>query len=334
MRFYDDGPGAGGSFTYTYTDGGNNWIFDGDFEPGIAEISANATKGVTMIQTTCFNEPYTAPDRCGPFHEFVGDNNEENVTELSSVLSNVPTNLTLFSIYAYIPQYNFFGSCSYNVSSTGCSYEGSGPSVSANWALASSGSNFSNSVAISFAEVRNGGGAPALSVGASTASVLCRPECKYAGGQFLGGTFISQYTPMHRLTIATDRKSFIELFFDNTKIYSNSTMPIDLNGTNLSLNFYQFTTINNETIETSWSNFTAYAGNAVTVSGLTSGMTLVVTGPGGFQQSALGNSSGVATVEVTLNPADLNVTIDLNGRPVVSYGQNVSAGATLKLVET
>ncbi len=333
MRFYDDGPGSGGTFTYTYTDDGNNWVFSGDFEPGIAEISSNDSRGVTMIQTTCFNQPYTGPNRCGPYHEFVGDNNEENVTELSAVLSGVSTNLTLFSIYAYIPQYNYFGSCRYNVSSTGCSYEGSGPSVSANWALVSSGSNFSNSVAVSFAEVSNGG-SPALSIGASTASVVCNPECKYAGGKFLGGSFVSQYTPLHRLTIATDRKSFMELFVDNTKVYSNTTMPVNLNGTNLSLNFYQFTSINNETVTTSWSNFTAFAGNSISVSGLTTGMTLVISGPGGFQQNALGNSNGYAAIDVSLNPLDLNVTIDLNGRGIVSYGQLVSAGAVLKLVQT
>jgi hypothetical protein len=307
----------------------DGWVIEGDFEPGQAWFSANKS-GLTISDQTCYDNPYTnALEDCGPYWEFNGDNREESVSSLYAFLYGIPSEDILFSIYAYIPYHSYYQSCVYNVSSTGCSYEGSGPYDSAFLGLIAYGPNLYSRVVVGFAEVCNG-----------------TPPCKSNGLSLIaftsgGGTDISKvlatsfqpnYTPLHKLTIATDRKSFIDMYVDNTLLYSNTAMPVDMNGTSLALNFYQFTSINNETDSTTWSNVTAYKASSITVTGLASGMTVMVSGTNGFNVEAISSGSGVVVIDVSPEPLKLTVNVELNGRTIATYNGIVNAGATLSLV--
>ena len=170
-------------------------------------------------------------------------------------------------------------------------------------------------------------------ISVSTATII-NGEYIASLSKTLNTTSLATFTSSHRLTIATDRQNYIEIFVDNMKVYSSNTLPVSLSGTNLDVNFYQFTNVNNMTASTTWSNFLAYGNNKITVSGLKNGMTVVVNGTNGFQASAIGNSSGMATVDVSLEPLNLSVSVELNGQIIVTYGSQVQTGASLKLVTT
>jgi hypothetical protein len=328
--YQDDAPGDGGTYLYTYNDNGHMWSLGGDFEPSIAWASANKT-GLTLSDETCIPPPLgTRGVRdCGPWHEWNGDNREEAWTTLFAYLRGIPTTAQVFSVYAYIPYHTYYQSCVYNVSPTGCSYEGSTPYDSADFSVVANGP-FYHAVVISFAEVCNGKPpcqsneleieAYTSAGGSSTISVLA----KY---------FVPQYTPLHKLTIETDRKSYIDMFVDNTLVYSNTTMPIDMNTNSVDVNLFQFTTINNETDSTTWSNFTAYSNPTITVSGLPQGSEVIVNGTNGFSTS-LANpiSNGTVTINVSPELPKFIVGVELNGTILATYKETVGSGAALNLV--
>jgi hypothetical protein len=304
----------------------NGWIISGDFEPGQAWFSANKS-GLTLTDKTCFDDPYTsAIEDCGPYWEWNGDNHEEFVSELSGVLYNISPTLTVFTIYVYIPYYPSFQACVFNVSSSGCSYEGQGPTDQANWALNVVGPDFNSILALSIAEGRSG-----LFIHAATASTV---NGHSISNKILASVFQPVFTSFHKLTIATDRSTFLDYFVDDNLIYSTNTMPVNLNGSSLSVNFYQFTSVNNMTISTTWSNYTAYSASKVFIIGLSSGQTVFVRGPNGFTSSASSDSNGIATVDVSAEPTNLTVSIEVDGAVIATYQGTVEAGATLKLVVT
>jgi hypothetical protein len=323
----------------SYNDNGYQWILDGDFNPGLADFNANSS-GLTLINHTCDPTPTTNITNCGPYHEAVGDRLSENetTTQVTAYMNGISTNLDLFSINLNIPDYSsIFSTCIFNQSSSsGCSYESPySAGVIATFALTVSGtyangSSFSNTIAINGAETGLANNPTYLSFAALAAEVT---NGKYIATINLANTHSTVYTPgEHTFTIATDWKTYLEMFVDNNMIYSSNTIPIYANGISLSPSFYQFTDVNNETISTTWSNFRAYSSSAVTVIGLSSGMEVVVTGPGGFLATAVANSSGVAVVEAPLDPLALSVSITLNGATVATYQGSVGVGAELEVV--
>ncbi|MHB8565563.1 MAG: hypothetical protein ACYC7D_04245 [Nitrososphaerales archaeon] len=335
--FQSDGLGGdcGGvpCYTYNYTDGGNLWQVQGDFEPGSASLSGNST-GFTMTDQTCSSSGNPL-QVCGPYWEWNGDkrsNNgvlagEENVSELSAALYGIAANAQVFSINLNLPNYSsIFSNCAFNISSTGCSYEGYAPQIVGVWALDVG----SNSIAVSLAE-----GAHSMSVSISTATFINgQYQPNLSKNLNVNVPTFPRYMSNNRLVIATDRSSFIKIFVDNTLEYSNTTMPVDLSSNSLSVNFYQFDNVDNETLSTTWSNFTASGSPNIIVSGLVSGMSVLVNGTNGFNQTAIGNSSGVAVIDVSSNPVNLEVSVELNGKVIDTYGSSVNAGTQLKLVST
>src|SRR5579875_1311555 len=289
----------------------------GDFEPSRAWFFANSS-GLTLTQET----------KNAPHIEWDGQH-EENVSELSGVLYQVPLNSTVFSIQVFLPNYTqTFANCIYDNNDNGCSYQGQGPAVSANWALNVYGPTFDNSVAVSVAEGKGG----LITVAAGTASVI---NGTYVGGKYLGGFSETNFTSSHTLTISTDRKSFVKLFVDNRLVYANTTLPISLsNGTGIALNFYQFTSVNNETISTTWSNVTTYASNQIIVGNLTSGMSVIASGPGGFNTTVPANASGFAVIDASTSPTGVTIKVVLNGSTIATYPQPVSVGSRLELNAT
>jgi hypothetical protein len=332
-HFYEDGLGGDCApcYTYNYTDNGNHWIVQGDIAPGSAYVSANSS-GFTMLDQTCSGSGGNLSQKCGPYWEWNGDRRfvngvltgEENVSEISAALYSIPADANVFTIQLHLPQYNFSG-CVYNVSSTGCSYEGGGPTIAGVWALDSSNS----SVAVSLAEGTSG-----LSVGVSTAA--------FVNGQYDAALSKNlpvakpslPYTPNHTLTIATDRHSYIRIWVDSILEYSNSTLPTPLGGNGIAVNFYQFDSVDNMTLGTTWSNFYAYRSSNITVTGLQSGMSVYVNGTNGFNETVPANSSGTAVVDVSQHPYNLTVSIELNGKIIDTYGSTVGSGAVLKLIAT
>ncbi|MGI0090734.1 MAG: hypothetical protein ACREBS_03405 [Nitrososphaerales archaeon] len=316
-------------YTFNYTDNGNPWVVQGDFEPGAAWLSANSS-GFTMTDQAC-SSPGNPLKVCGPYWEWNGDKRvvngvitgEENVSELSAALYGVPSTADVFSIYLAMPKYDF-SSCVLNTSSTGCSFEGTGPSITGIWALDAG----PNSVAVSLSQAKTG-----IYVGISTASFL-NGQYQPSLSKNLNASvpFFPTFSPNHKLTIATDRHSYFEVWVDNTLEYSSTKMPVDLSQSGIALNFYQFDNVNNMTLSTTWKNFTAYSSSFVTVVGLSPAMSIVVNGTNGFSGNANANSTGIAVVDVSDHPTDLQVSVELNGKIVVTYGTTVGAGAQLRLI--
>jgi hypothetical protein len=331
--FRGDGLGGdGGTYTYLYNDSGNTWYLQGDFQPGRAMLVANSS-GLTLQDQTCFG-PGNPLRECGPYWEWNGDNHEENVSELSAVLNTVPSSANVFTIYLHLPKYDLSG-CAFNVSSTGCSYEGYGPAISGVWAfdafgIDQNGNNVSSSIAVSAAEGTSG-----VLVGLGSATIVNGKYDAALSKNFnVQVPFFQNFTSNHKLTIETDHLSYLRVYVDNILEYSNNTLPVDLNGSSFAVNFYQFDNVNNMTMGTTWSNFTMYSSPYVTVSGLQNGMQVLVTGGNGFNVTALGNSSGVAVLDVGNQPLNLIVSVQLNGRTIVTYQTRVNTGAELKLVVT
>jgi hypothetical protein len=331
------------SYTYNYNDNGNLWLLQGDFEPGAAYFNANSS-GITLYDQGCSTPYYGQPVReCGPYFEWNGNSHEENVSELSGATYGIPSDAQVFSIYVTLPYYNFNG-CEYNLSSTGCSYEGYGPTISALWALdvGNAGSPNSYSVALSlneFCSQLTGSFGTCvsttndLSVGLGTAAFVNNSYDASLSKSLSVNVPSLPYTPNHKLTIATDLHSYFEVWVDNILEYSNTTSPIAA-GNNLALNFYQFDNVNNMTLGTTWKNVTVFANSRISVSGLSSGMTVLATGANGFNATATPNSSGTASLDVSNEPANLSIVAELNGHIVATYSGSVSAGAELKLVNS
>jgi hypothetical protein len=314
----------------------HGWEINGlaDLQPDVAWFSANKT-GFTLSDQTCDGP---VPKDCGPYETWNGQQQNSNYTELGAGLYDVPENLTNFSIYVSIPYYSFFDSCVYSTNSAGCSYEGSSPEVVAGFEIAVSGTSTTNSISINIAEVRGNESSPnELLISADSNSIVCGAEgCSGVAPATLNRTVVPLFTPSHEFSIETNDNSSISLYVDRMLVYSNNSMQNFFKaGTGLALGFYQLTSVNNETSSTTWSNFSAYSDRAanITVTGLSPKMWLEIIGPGGFEQvSGSANSTGVATVDVSQVPGDLELNI-LEGSSVVArFDGTVSAGAALNLI--
>ena len=345
-------PGEGGMINYT--DNGNTWVLQGDIEPGAAWASANAS-GLTLISACDPNDP----SYCGPHNEFWGDHEAfDDVSiygdlggipvgsdgddtpammstasspfsvadrNLATPITSVPSNATVFSAQVYIPYYNYFSSCKEDTGSggPGCTYE-LYPYDSATLGFDVAG----NYDIVSIAEICGDSSCTtnALQMSAYTSS---------GGGsvdQVLNSTIVPTYTPQHKLTIATDRRTFVDFYVDNILLFSSSTMPIEQNPSfGGVLEFSIRTSINNETDSVTFSNITAYSSSHITASGLSNGMSLIVNGVAGFSETALANSDGMATVDVSSNPSNLMVSVVLDGNVIANYSNPVNAGAEFKL---
>jgi hypothetical protein len=340
-----DGPGDCSptpcGYEFPYSNGANRWIIEGDVEPGTGSLSAN-NSGLTLTDQTC-SSPGNPLRVCGPYWEWNGEPFEENVSQVSAVTNSVPTNGQVFSIYLSLPQYDFEG-CKYNISSTGCSYEGYVPSIIGVWSLDVGNTSSSNSysIAVSLAESCSLLAAPystcisstnQLSVGISTAAFV---NGKYDSGLSVNLTpkvpYMS-YSENHELTIATDLHSYFEVWVDNILEYSSSTVPIP-SGNTYGLNFYQFDNVDNMTLSTIWKNMTVHSSPYISVTGLSSGMTVVATGANGFNSTATPNSNGIANLDASNQPSNLSISVELNGQIIATYSSQVSIGTELKLVTT
>ena len=315
VYFQGDGPCCSIPPVYsdakTYNDSGNSWTLQGDYEPGIAWFSANST-GLTINDQTCDGSS------CGPRQEANAGEAFNDVSFYGDV--SIPSNATLFSIDAYIPYHNYYSSCALDKGQSGCTYELL-PYDAAALALDVSG----NLIVVSFAEVCNN---PCSTNGLQMSA--------YTSG---GGSSVNQvlntidnstYTPLHKLTIATDRKSFIELYVDNILLYSSTTMPIDLSGGGGAIEISERTSINGEVDSVTWSNFLAYSSSEIAVGGLSSGMTLVASGSNGFNETLSSFSNGVGIINVATSPSNVSVNIELDGK-VIASKSDLESGAFLML---
>ena len=321
MYFPSDGPccGGGSGAVVNYNDGGNHWVWQGDIEPGSAWASANSS-GLTVSYQSCFS-----PDSCGPHHEFWGDNESFNDASIYGDVGPIPGNATLFSVDAYLPYHSYYSTCQQDTGKggPGCTYEIT-PYDSAALAYVANG----NYVVVSVAQVCN---TPC------TSNALQMSAFISAGGSSIVKTLafvtVPNYTALHRLSISTDRKSFMDIYVDNRLIYSNSTMPANLgSGGVAQIELSQRTSVNNETSSVTWSNLQVYSSSVITVSGLGSGMGAVATGAGGFNQTSSSSSGGVATLNVAPQPTNISVSVEQNGKTIYSYSGKVGAGAQLSLV--
>ncbi|GEM_PF-1472264 len=326
--------GGTGANDINYSDdGASSWITYGDFEPGRAWAVANSS-GLTIADQTCSStgNPLRV---CGPYWEWYGDGNEETVSSMYAQSNmNIPSNAIVYSITATIPYWSYYKGCQFNVSSTGCSYvyaygtnefgtSSPTPYDSAFWSL-SNASGYS--VDVGFAEICNGPAPPCTSNALELVAFTSGGGTYYT--QLLKNESVSSYTPTHKLTIATDRKSFIDLFVDNNLVYSSSTIPVNF-ASCCSLSFFQFTNVDNETDYTTWSNFTIYSSSTVTVQGLSSGMFVIASGANGFSAN-VSASAGVAVVDVAPDPVNLSISIELNGQ-IIATASKIDAGAVLEL---
>jgi hypothetical protein len=331
-----------------YTDHGNLWILQGDLEPmGRAWALANSS-GLTLNYQTCPTSGNLS--NCGPHAEFhAGEAFDDSgiyadlgalpilpsgskdtpsfapnryLSSTSSPLTLVPANATVFSIVVNLERQDFSG-CT-NDTGSGCTFE--------DIAYDSAALGFDvggNYDVVSIAEVCGNGipcSSPALQMSAYTsnggASVV----------QVLKTITNPTFTSQHRLTIATDRRTFISFYVDNELIYSNSTIPIEQNpSASGALEISMHTSVNNQTEVATFSNATVYGSSTVTATGLSSGMTLVVNGPNGFTATGAANSSGIATVDVSPELSNLTVSVNLNGNLIANYSSPVSAGAEFAL---
>jgi hypothetical protein len=326
-----------------YTDNGNLWILQGDLEPmGRAWAIANSS-GLNLNYQTCPTSGNLS--NCGPYAEFhAGEAFDDSAIyvdlgalpilppgakaaplfgmakdiSFSPSLTTVPANATVFSVEVNLVQQNFNG-CT-NDTGSGCTYEdiaydsaALGFDVGGNYDVASIAEVCGNGVSCA---------SPSLQMSAYTsnggASVV----------QTLRTVTNTTFSSQHKLTIATDRRTFIDFYVDNQLIYSSSTMPIEQSpATPGALELSMRTSVNNETEEATFSNVTVYGNSTIAAGGLSAGMTLVVTGPNGFAAAGNANSSGYAVVDVSADPADLVVSVTLNGNSIANYSSPVSAGA-------
>jgi hypothetical protein len=230
-----------------YNDQGNNWTFQGDLNPGSAYALANNT-GFTINYNT---------DAGCPRQEVHGG---ESSTDCSFYgdLASPPQNGYVFSVDAYIPYYGFYSSCPHDSGSIkGCSYEGSTPWDEAALGLQAGG----NLVNVGFAEVCSGSpcsNALELIAYTSQGGSSCLSPCP------LASSIVTSYTPFHKLTISTDRKTYLNMYVDNILVYSSKTMPITLNGA-YTLELSERTSINGETFAVTWSNVAIYSTNNTSI---------------------------------------------------------------------
>jgi hypothetical protein len=333
-NFPSDGPCCGGNKTdvVNYLDHGNTWVMQGDIEPGTAWAYANSS-GLTINDQTC---PTYAPGSCTPHHEYFGDKEPFFDTAIQGDLA-VPSAATVFSIEAYLPYHSYYSSCSIDSGSggSGCTYipnayqqllytlPYNSPYDAATFAYAYN----SNLVVVNIAEICS-------SASCTNNSLLMTAYTSYGGVsvvKMLANVLVPTFTPLHKLTIATDTKTFIDIYVDNTLLYSNSSMPISGLAPGGDVEFAARTSINNETNVVVWSNYTAYASPFVTVQGLSSGMTVLVNGTAGFKGNATASAgNGTVLLNVAPEPENLSISIELNGQ-IIATINSVESGAVLDL---
>jgi hypothetical protein len=328
-----------------YSDNGNLWILQGDINPGAAWAVAGSS-GLTIGYTPCSDMSNLS--NCGPRAEFhAGESYDDSAIygDLGALpilppgskdvplfglnryfqfnpapLTTVPASATVFSIEVNLTRQDF-SSCT-NDTGSGCTYEDFATNiVSFGFDV---GGNYD---VVSIAEVCGSScSSPALQMTAYTSSGGASVD------QVLKTLTNSTFTSQHKLTIATDRKSFIDFYVDNELIYSSTSMPIKQNPSFTgALEFSMRTSVNNETEIATFSNLTVYGSSTITASGLGPGDTLLVSGPNGFVATANANSSGIATADVSAEPSGLSVSVTSNGSTIASYNGSVSAGADFKL---
>jgi hypothetical protein len=317
-RFPGDGPCCSIPPVYsdivTYTDNGNTWTWQGDLNPGSAFASDNGS-GFTITYSTMSGCPHS---------ERYGGNEAFDDCSFYGSVGSTPANATLFSVDVYMPYYNYYSYCQQDTSAggSGCTYEII-PYNEAALGIDVGG----NIVNVAFAEVCN---SPCTSNG-----MLMLAYTSQGGSsvlETLNQTTVNSYTPFHKLTIATDRSSYIDLYVDNTLVYSNHTMPIDLTGGSPAIMLSERTSVNGETDIVTWSNVLAYSSPFITASGLPIGATLVVSGTSGWSSSQVANSNGTAIVNVAPNPSNLSVSVELDGKTLASYSGTVQTGSVFTLV--
>jgi hypothetical protein len=299
----------------TYNDNGNVWTWQGDLNPGSAYAFANST-GFTLNYNTSGGCPRQEAQAGEGYDDcsFYGSPN------------GVPQNGLIFSVDVYLPSYSFYSSCQADTGSNqGCTYESLAYDEVALGVVSLA---TSNSVNVGFAEICNTpctSNALEMIAYTSAGGSSCENPCP------LHSIIENNYSPLHKLTIATDRRSFVEMYVDNNLIYSSSTMPIDLSGSTYEILLSERTSINGETFATTWSNAQIYSSNTISASGLPSGSSLVVNGTNGFSASQSPDSNGNAAVNVAPETSNLLVSVMMNGKVIASYTEPVEAGSVFKL---
>ena len=339
--------------------------------PEGAWASAN-NSGLSITYNTCIyayiSEYETSGYVCGPHHEYLqgegpydssiyGDlgaipvcppstcGNRPLVLTASSYFGSrnvydspsitpVPSSATVFSIDVNLPYHNFYSTCQQDTKSNstdplaplndGCTYESTiGPYDSASLGFDVGG----NYDIVGIAEV-----CPCT----STANSLQMFAYTSNGGasitKILNITTIADFTPFHKLTVATDRRTFVDFYVDNLLVYSSSTMPIQ-QSTNYGgvIEFTTRTNINHEADIVTFSNAAVYSNSTITATNLPSGAILSVTGPDGFSSNETADPNGKAVVDVSAEPMNLIVSVKSNGETIAKYAQPVNAGAVLNL---
>jgi hypothetical protein len=287
----------------TYNDQGNIWTFQGDLNPGSAYAFANST-GFTINYNT---------DAGCPKQEVHGG---ESSTDCSFYgdLGSAPQNGVVFSVGAYIPFYTFYSTCPHDSGNVkGCSYEGSTP-----WDEATLGLDVGGYlVNVGFVEVCSGSpctNALEMIAYLSQGGSSCLSPCP------LASSIVSSYTPYHRLTIATDRKTYLDMYVDNTLVYSSTTtLPVSLSGS-YSIELSERTSINGETFAVTWSNVVIYSSN--NVSGTTSA-------PSGTSHAANAQSQFRAVISAAVNrgselsvesgnPNNFIMSAEMHGKDIIA----------------
>jgi hypothetical protein len=322
--FPADGPCCGGtqSDVVYYNDSGNMFAFQGDLNPGRAWLYADSS-GLTVNYETC-PDP-SNPLNCGPHHEHLGDSEAFNDASLYGDLGNIPSNATLFTITADLPNHPYYQNCQLDSGNgaPGCSYETT-PFDAAGFALVANGYY----LVLSFAETCN---SPC-----TTNSLEVSAYVSQGGSSIddvLNTTYFASYTPIHRLTISTDRKSYLNFYFDSTLIYSNRTMPVNINAPISELELSQRTSINNETESVTWSNLSIYSSSTVSVKNVPAGSTVMINGSNGFAVSQRQATNGTAVIDVSIEPYNLSVTVIVDEK-TINYPSFVNSGSVLDLVLT
>jgi hypothetical protein len=341
--FPNDGPCCGGppGAEINYTDNGNLWSLQGDIDVGGSQNGAWAsadTSGLTITYNTCIYTYVSTYNTfgyiCGPHHESFPPQSEGPLdSSIYGDLGTISNSASVFSIKVNLPFHNFYSSCQEDTQNNasdpfaplndGCSYEsGIGPYDSGTLAFDVGG----NYDIVSVAEV-----CPCTGNGNSLQISAYTSNGGVSVNKILNIETIPTFTSVHKLTVATDRRTFIDFYVDNTLVYSSSSLPIEQSPSyGAVIEFSTRTNINHEPDVVTFSNFTAYSNYTITGTKLPIGDTLEVKGPNGFMTNQTANSNGVAVVDVSAEPSNLLVSLISNGHTIATYRKPVEAGAVLQ----
>ena len=283
--------------------------------------------------------PVCPPSSCGnrplvfPASSYYGS---ENLYAYPSI-TPVPGSATVFSIDVNLPYHNFYSACQQDTQSNstdplaplndGCTYESSiGPYDSASLGFDVGG----NYDIVGIAEV-----CPCTGTTNSLQMFAYTSNGGASITKILNITTISDFTPFHKLTVATDRRTFVDFYVDNALVYSSSTMPIEqsINYGGV-IEFSTRTNINHEADIVTFSNATIYSNSTITATNLPSGAVLSVTGLDGFSANETADPNGKAVVDVSAEPTNLIVSVKSNGETIATYTEPIDAGAVLNLSDS